>query len=128
MSERKWAVVPVEATEVMISVSVHQPMTIKGSRTATARWHLYAAMIAASPSPVEDEALVTELAAALDAAEAAIKPCPRCGGKGYHHGFGEDGHDPDWCADCGGSQFAMVCETTADRVRAILQHLNGRGE
>lgn len=28
--------------------------------------------------------------------------CNRCGGKGYHHGFGEDGHDPDWCSECGG--------------------------
>lgn len=29
-------------------------------------------------------------------------PCPRCDGKGCHHGFGEDGVDPDWCLDCGG--------------------------
>lgn len=29
-------------------------------------------------------------------------PCPRCEGKGYHHGFGEDGRDPDWCDKCGG--------------------------
>jgi hypothetical protein len=28
--------------------------------------------------------------------------CPRCKGKGYHHGFGEGGVDPDWCEDCGG--------------------------
>lgn len=28
--------------------------------------------------------------------------CPRCTGKGYHHGFGEHGHDPDWCEACGG--------------------------
>jgi hypothetical protein len=28
--------------------------------------------------------------------------CARCKGKGYHHGFGEDGADPDWCEDCGG--------------------------
>ena len=31
-----------------------------------------------------------------------FEPCPRCQGKGYHHGFGEDGHDPDWCLHCGG--------------------------
>lgn len=31
-----------------------------------------------------------------------FKPCPRCNGKGYHHGFGEQGADPDWCLDCGG--------------------------
>jgi hypothetical protein len=29
-------------------------------------------------------------------------PCPKCSGKGYHHGFGEHGHDPDWCEECGG--------------------------
>jgi protein gp37 len=29
-------------------------------------------------------------------------PCKRCGGAGFHHGFGELGHDPDWCLDCGG--------------------------
>lgn len=28
--------------------------------------------------------------------------CPRCEGKGFHHGFGEDGIDPDWCTHCGG--------------------------
>ena len=30
------------------------------------------------------------------------RPCPRCGGMGYHYGFGEHGHDPDWCEFCGG--------------------------
>lgn len=30
--------------------------------------------------------------------------CPRCDGRGYHHGFGEHGHDPDWCSECGGGQ------------------------
>lgn len=30
------------------------------------------------------------------------RPCPRCGGGGYHYGFGEHGHDPDWCEFCGG--------------------------
>lgn len=29
-------------------------------------------------------------------------PCPRCKGRGYHHGFGENGADPDWCTQCGG--------------------------
>jgi hypothetical protein len=31
-----------------------------------------------------------------------FEPCPRCNGKGYHHGFGEGGVDPDWCERCGG--------------------------
>lgn len=30
--------------------------------------------------------------------------CPKCEGRGYHHGFGENGHDPDWCEQCGGCQ------------------------
>jgi DnaJ-class molecular chaperone len=33
------------------------------------------------------------------------EPCSRCSGAGYHHGFGENGHDPDWCDTCGGSGF-----------------------
>lgn len=31
--------------------------------------------------------------------------CERCQGRGYHHGFGEHGWDPDWCTRCGGSGF-----------------------
>jgi len=31
-----------------------------------------------------------------------VAKCPRCKGRGYHHGFGEHGHDPDWCSECGG--------------------------
>jgi hypothetical protein len=34
--------------------------------------------------------------------DAEFVPCPKCNGKGYHHGFGEHGHDPDWCEMCGG--------------------------
>jgi hypothetical protein len=43
--------------------------------------------------------LVESTAARL---ESEMVPCPRCTGKGYHHGFGEGGHDPDWCENCGG--------------------------
>jgi len=35
-------------------------------------------------------------------ATAETEDCPRCVGRGYHHGFGEHGHDPDWCESCGG--------------------------
>ena len=35
-------------------------------------------------------------------ADAVMVECPKCKGKGYHHGFGEHGHDPDWCLLCGG--------------------------
>lgn len=34
--------------------------------------------------------------------------CVRCKARGYHHGFGEGGHDPDWCIDCGGAGTFMV--------------------
>lgn len=34
-------------------------------------------------------------------------PCERCNQRGYHHGFGEDGCDPDWCDKCGGSGFVQ---------------------
>ena len=34
--------------------------------------------------------------------DAEFVPCERCQGKGYHHGFGEGGVDPDWCERCGG--------------------------
>lgn len=34
-------------------------------------------------------------------------PCARCRQRGYHHGFGENGHDPDWCTACGGSGFVQ---------------------
>ena len=43
-----------------------------------------------------------------------FKPCPRCNGKGYHHGFGESGADPDWCDNCGG-----VGEIDADPLKPI---------
>lgn len=34
-------------------------------------------------------------------------PCQKCGSKGYHHGFAEDGRDPDWCGVCDGSGFVV---------------------
>lgn len=35
--------------------------------------------------------------------EPSMAQCDRCSGRGYHHGFGEDGADPDWCTVCGGA-------------------------
>ncbi len=43
-------------------------------------------------------------------------PCSKCEGRGFHHGFGEDGNDPDWCTECGGSQFNVV---PGEETRAI---------
>jgi hypothetical protein len=34
-----------------------------------------------------------------------MEPCPRCEAKGYHHGFGPGGVEPDWCENCGGNQY-----------------------
>lgn len=36
--------------------------------------------------------------------------CFRCQGRGYHHGFGERGHDPDWCEVCGGPGVIGVAD------------------
>jgi hypothetical protein len=41
--------------------------------------------------------------AAQDAAMSEMMTCQQCHGCGYHHGFGEHGHDPDWCDTCGGA-------------------------
>jgi len=38
--------------------------------------------------------------------------CARCGGSGHHHGFGDDGYDPDWCIECGGA--GQYCEWTEE--------------
>jgi hypothetical protein len=50
--------------------------------------------------------------------------CPRCRGVGYHHGFGEDGHDPDWCLDCGGSQSVPARDDKASMRLALEVALN----
>lgn len=34
--------------------------------------------------------------------------CANCSGHGYHHGFGENGADPDWCTHCGGSGYDLA--------------------
>ena len=46
--------------------------------------------------------------------------CPRCKGSGYHHGFGEDGRDPDWCDKCGGP--GLICDPF-EEARAALTAL-----
>lgn len=58
---------------------------------------------------ITDE-MVDVAIAAFDAAssEPRLIECKRCSGKGYHHGFGEHGHDPDWCEDCGGGGFGLA--------------------
>ena len=67
-------------------------------------------------------------ARALDAAMSnpTMVDCPRCAGNGYHHGFGETGHDPDWCETCGGAQYAMADENEplVAAIRAYLAALD----
>jgi hypothetical protein len=57
-----------------------------------------------TPSPAGKE-LASLLRNTFEEALKQTRPCDRCAGKGYHHGFGEDGCDPDWCSVCGGSGF-----------------------
>lgn len=49
--------------------------------------------------------------------------CPGCNGKGYHHGFGEHGHDPDWCLNCGGSQIIPARDDIASMRMALVAAL-----
>lgn len=58
-----------------------------------------------TPSPADREAIAKLAREAFEAALKETRPCERCAGRGYHLGFGEHGHDPDWCEVCGGCQF-----------------------
>jgi len=63
------------------------------------------------------------VARAIDATDESPRmiDCPRCKGKGYHHGFGEDGHDPDWCEDCGGPGTIQDPMQRADAALAAIE-------
>lgn len=59
-----------------------------------------------SPEALREAVRLAELAKqTFIATLKTTTPCPRCSGIGAHHGFGEDGNDPDWCLECGGSGF-----------------------
>lgn len=53
--------------------------------------------------------------------EPIMVKCQRCDGRGYHHGFGEDGHDPDWCVECGGNQYDVAPGEEFRAMRAALE-------
>lgn len=56
--------------------------------------------------PLPDKAVEAGLARFNEVINDPImEPCAKCSGKGYHHGFGPGGVEPDWCTDCGGNQF-----------------------
>lgn len=50
-----------------------------------------------------------------------MENCQRCDGKGYHYGFGETGHDPDWCNDCGGGGVNVRPGEEERAMRAALE-------
>lgn len=64
-----------------------------------------------------DKALAAALAAFNQTVnEPQMIKCDRCDGKGYHHGFGENGVDPDWCDKCGGGGYDMA---PGEEIRAL---------
>jgi predicted nucleic acid-binding Zn-ribbon protein len=65
------------------------------------------------------EAALTAFNASVNAPQ--MVPCPKCEGRGYHHGYGEDGADPDWCSECGGNQFNVVPGEEERAMRAALE-------
>jgi hypothetical protein len=69
------------------------------------------------------EDAVDRAMAAMSAAYAQTEPCARCDGKGYHLGFGEHGHDPDWCDVCGGPGYVGVVDERAAMKAAIAAAL-----
>lgn len=66
------------------------------------------------------EAQITAAIAAWNDACGATEECPRCQGRGYHHGFGEHGHDPDWCETCGGPGLVPTFNEH-DAMRAAIE-------
>ena len=64
------------------------------------------------------------IAKALEDNQVDMVPCPQCDGRGYHHGFGEHGHDPDWCTKCDGAQ---IVHSGVEPVDAILSALHDAG-
>lgn len=83
------------------------------------------------PVPVPEAAVDAAKKAYAEAESAPnLVHCERCKGTGYHHGFGEDGHDPDWCRDCGGGGFALAAGEEDRPLRsalaAALPHLGWR--
>ena len=65
------------------------------------------------------DAMVDVALAQWKADAVATKPCSRCDGKQYHHGFGEHGHDPDWCEKCGGAGFEEAYTDAQQMKRAL---------
>jgi hypothetical protein len=97
-------------------------------RIAAASKRLAELMSAAGNVASGRDAIVSRVRRYLQLQESPeFKPCPRCNGQGYHHGFGEHGHDPDWCEDCGGPGEILVddWEDGDELLKDVLAHLVG---
>lgn len=68
---------------------------------------------------ISDEMVDRALKAFEDACNSMVM-CKRCDGRGYHHGFGEHGHDPDWCNDCGGCQSVPQFDDRESMRQALI--------
>lgn len=72
--------------------------------------------------PISDETVAVALSAFNKMInEPIMLKCERCDGRGYHHGFGENGHDPDWCEVCGGGQYVVMPGEEERAMRAALE-------
>ncbi len=70
------------------------------------------------PTPEMIEAALKAFIASVN--EPMMIKCDGCDGKGYHHGFGEDGASPDWCLKCGGNQYDVVPGEEERAIEAAL--------
>lgn len=84
-----------------------------------------AALSQPSPEPSEEEVELALAAFNTVINNPQVVPCKRCEGKGFHHGFGEDGNDPDWCSDCGGGGYDVPPGEEKRAMRAAISALHG---
>lgn len=93
-----------------------------GGERARLPWRLYVAAALArvgnaldvAATRLAERALGDAACGTADGEVLAWVDCPTCDGKGYHHGFGEDGCDPDWCTQCGGPGQIAVSVTSEE--------------
>lgn len=75
---------------------------------------------------VSDEMVDRALKRFQDACNSMVM-CKRCDGRGYHHGFGENGYDPDWCVECGGSQSVSEFDDRSAMREALIAAFTSEG-
>ncbi len=67
------------------------------------------------------------MSGAYEAAISATADCDRCNGRGFHHGFGETGHDPDWCEVCGGAGLVPAAPDDRECWQRVLRAIEAAG-